>query len=370
VTLHDDVLARIAAFSTRLADLDDALVASILPILEELERELVEQIRLADLTPGRRRTHRLARAERLLEQTRGTIAGRYDEIGRRLDERLQGTARFSLEFTHGTLRTAVGPILNLVNVNTVVTSPELLEALAGQTLVSMGDVAGAAPVRDWLAEQQRNLVEAFAKQMRQGLLRGEGIPELTRRIAGGGAHQGIGPVSREWAEALARTANTAVGAAARDELYAANGSVVRGIYQVTTRDEHTTIVCLAYAGKGFVRGEDGLYEPLGHTLPYNGGVPRHVNCRSIEAPLVRSLAELGIEPSEVPGEFREYFGVAPPAEQAGEAILEGRSETFQDRVLGPTRAKLWRDGKLRLEDLVTPEGRVVPIANLSTASAG
>lgn len=286
MSLHDDVLERLTGYGARLHSFDDGTVSLIRKMLEDLEASLVEQFRLADPTAIARRTHRLARLEAILAQTRATIDGTYAELGSTLRSRLEEVAGFSIEFTHGTLVTMLGPVRTAVGINTVTVSPELLRRLADDTLISMGGRTGAAPVKEWLATQKDDVVKAFAGQMREGLMRGEGIPELARRISGGGRHDGIGPISREWAEALARTANTAVTAEAREDVYAANSAVVKGIFHVTTRDERT-----CFAAGTLVRLSDASVKPIEEIVPGDTIISGCGRPRSVRGVLERVAAD-------------------------------------------------------------------------------
>jgi hypothetical protein len=44
--------------------------------------------------------------------------------------------------------------------------------------------------------------------------------------------------------------------------------------------------------------------------------------------------------------------------------LADKSAAFQDKVLGPGRAQLWRDGKLTLRDLLNQQGRQMSLEEL------
>ena len=45
-------------------------------------------------------------------------------------------------------------------------------------------------------------------------------------------------------------------------------------------------------------------------------------------------------------------------------FLERKGKAFQDDVLGPGRADLWRDGKITLQDLISGTGRPLTLAQL------
>lgn len=67
------------------------------------------------------------------------------------------------------------------------------------------------------------------------------------------------------------------------EFYKGNPDIVSGIKQISVIDERTSDICMEYDGATW----DIEFNPiLGNRLPYNGGVPRHVRCRSIEVPIL------------------------------------------------------------------------------------
>lgn len=45
-------------------------------------------------------------------------------------------------------------------------------------------------------------------------------------------------------------------------------------------------------------------------------------------------------------------------------FLKRKGEPIQNQILGPTRAKLWRDGKLKLEDFIKSDGSVLTLDEL------
>ena len=53
---------------------------------------------------------------------------------------------------------------------------------------------------------------------------------------------------------------------------------------------HNSAICLAYGHKMWTL--EG-HHPIGHSLPYKHGVPRHPRCRSTEVAVLKSYAEIG-----------------------------------------------------------------------------
>jgi hypothetical protein len=359
------ILRAIETRAARLTRLEDAVVASVLDLLSDLQDELVAELTRADPTGPQRITWRRARLKKLLEQTERQINEAYRELQKRSQAHLEVTARAELQFTTAQIRELLDPIRSFVSVNTVAISPEILRQLATNTVVHMGESLGALPMRDWLADQARETQVRFAQQMHRAILSGESTAQMVRRVVGARGRPGIMDVSRHLAEALVRTSTQAVMGEARRTVYAKNRHAVKGIQQITTEDDRTTLICIAYAGKRWQFLGDGSLEPVGHSLPYRGGIPRHPNCRSGEVPWVKSLEEMGItEADEVPPAIRRVLDGQGLPGKDGEALLARIGPKRAREILGKGRWELWEAGKLPLEDLVGPTGGVQTLEQL------
>ena len=85
------------------------------------------------------------------------------------------------------------------------------------------------------------------------------------------------------------------------------------------------------------------------------------NCRSTIVPIV-DWKGLGIEPP--PESTRASAGGQVKSSVTYGDWLRRQSAAKQDEILGPTRARLFRDGKLSMRDLVTSENRIALISDL------
>ena len=84
----------------------------------------------------------------------------------------------------------------------------------------------------------------------------------------------------------------------------------------------------------------------GKVYPVDSGPrpPAHPNCRSSTSYVLKSWKELGIDLKEFPEGTRASMDGQVPANVTYNEWLKGKDSTFQDKVLGPTRAKLFREG--------------------------
>lgn len=119
---------------------------------------------------------------------------------------------------------------------------------------------------------------------------------------------------------------------------------------------HNCILCGMRDGKEW---DTLTLQPVGHSIPFTSP-PLHWNCRCMLVDITRLMKradELGI------GQRASMFGPVPRT-TTFEDFLKQRDTVFQDGVLGEDRAKIWRDAKLSLEQLVDGAGRELTLDEL------
>lgn len=93
------------------------------------------------------------------------------------------------------------------------------------------------------------------------------------------------------------------------------------------------------------------------------------NCRSTSTPVTKSWRELGIPIDEISPSDRASMDGQVPAETTFASWLQRQSAARQDQVLGPERARLIREGGLKLPDLYAPNGRYLTLDELRERDA-
>jgi hypothetical protein len=172
---------------------------------------------------------------------------------------------------------------------------------------------------------------------------------------------GVMPLARKNAAAIVQTSMATVAAEARRATFKANADITNGIMQVSTLDGHTSLTCIAYSGATW----DLDYEPIGENdLPYNGGVPRHFNCRSAEVAIMKTLREMGIDMDEPDPGMRASSEGPISTKTTFADFLKMKGADYQNEVLGPGRAELFRSGKLGPRDLVSAAGQPLKLSDL------
>lgn len=352
----------------------------VLALLVELEDELEKLIRRYDLAGVKRITYRYRKTEALLKQTQSTIATFYSgtispEIGRELRELADYVGTDAAARLNAAIQGSVFTV--------AITRGELTQ-LVGNTFIV------GSPAKKWWQKQARDLQQAFAQQVRLGMLAGESNDQIVRRVRGRNTGRkrvveirgkkrtvpvyegGILDTSRRNAAALVQTATNAVSNATLHKLYEDNADVLRGVGVLVTLDDRTSDYCISISGGAWnLATGDPLSESRAR-IRYPGPPPYHYNCRTVEYPITKSFADLLREDVK---KARGLVDTATPSTRASidgqvagtlnyESWLKTKPEAFQRRVLGPARYDLWKRGKLSLTQLVDQTGRSLTVREL------
>jgi hypothetical protein len=310
--------------------------------LKAMEKELLKRLSEEQLSIGER-----AKLNKVVQDTDEIIDIAYTRLQNDLNVR--GIAEMVSDTTAESLSIVFG--IDAIAVPTT----DYFKSLASDILIQ------GAPSADWWRGQSENIKLKFAAQLRQGLANGETNQQIISRIVGKKGVPGVMDIARRDAASLVQTSVQTVANDARRATFKSNDDIVKGLRQVSTLDTHTSIVCVAYSGEGW----DLDYKPLGpKNLPFNGGTPRHFNCRSVEVPITKTFKEIGIDIPEAPGTTRASSDGQIDVNTSFNDYLERKGRKYQNEVLGKGRAELWRKGKITLKDLVDGQGRPVSLEYL------
>jgi hypothetical protein len=273
-------------------------------------------------------------------------------------------------------RAAPGHISAEVRLGLSMPSETYLKKLVSDVLIQ------GSPAKNWWLRQQQDTQFKVATQIRIGAAQGETNAQIIKRIVGEEAKvvpavaaptakaptpeiqpgvPGVMPLAKKNAAAIVQTSMATVSAAARRATLELNKDVTNGFMQVSTLDSHTSLTCIAYSGACW----NWDYEPInGNDLPWNGGVPRHWNCRSAEIALMKTLREMGIDMDE-PEPVQRASAAGPISAKSTFAdFLKMMGPAYQDESLGKGRAELFRAGKLTPRELVDASGRPLKLSQL------
>lgn len=269
----------------------------------------------------------------------------------------------AIDLTALSVHVAGGAATALENVLTIALGGDAAALPSADYLASLASdvMIQGAPSSAWWAAQDADLQFKFAAQVRQGLSNGETNQQIIRRIVGSSDVPGIMDTARANAASLVQTSVQTVANDARLATFKANSRLIKGVKQISTLDSHTSLICIAYSDCEW--DLDG--NPInGTTLPFNGGTPRHFNCRSVLVPITKTFKDMGLNIPEPVATTRASTDGPVSAKTTFNDFLNRKGAAFQDKVLGKGRADLWRDGKITLRDLVNGEGNPLTLAEL------
>ncbi|RSZ61121.1 hypothetical protein HF313_16310 [Massilia atriviolacea] len=216
-----------------------------------------------------------------------------------------------------------------------------------------------SPARTWWLRQQQDTAFELATQIRIGAAQGETNAQIVARVVGTDEIPGVMPMARKNALSTVQTSMAGVAAAARRATFEMNRHLMTAIEQVSTMDGHSGLMCIAYGGAQW----DLHYEPMGENhLQSNDGVPRHHGCRSTEIAVMKIFREMGIDLDEPEEGARASSSGPISAKTTFADYLTMKGADYQNEVLGPGRAALFREGKLAPRDLVNMSGRPLKLS--------
>lgn len=308
-TPADELLDDTVRHQVGLLRYSNATVSKVLALLSRVEADVVRQIRLLDVDSLDR-----ARLERQLTAIRATYRQGYDQLTGVISADMDDLAAYEAQFVSRQLRTTLDVAFATPSRETIVAAVNA-RPFQGRFL------------REWMASLDDDAARRVRDAIRMGFVEGEGVQSLIRRVRGTRANRyqdGILEINRRAAERVVRTAINHTANRAREETFRSN-PLVSGVQWVSTLDSRTSVVCA---------GRDGNeYEIDKGPRP-----PAHPNCRS------QITAVLDGFP-------------APDRVSYGE-WLKRQPVEVQDEVLGPTRARMWRNGEVELGRFVDRKGEM------------
>lgn len=275
------------------------------------------------------------RFEALLDSIREINHDAHVMVGRELRPELRNIARYEADFQARLLQGALPIRLDIVTpsaevLNAVVTS----QPFQGRLL------------REWVSELDANKARRVRDAVRLGVVQGETVDQIVRRVRGTRAlnyTDGVMQIGRRGAEAMVRTAVSHTTSAAREKLYEANSDIIAEEVVVGTLDTRTCTYCMGLDGKRFPVGE-------GPKTPF------HIGCRCLRAPVTKSWRELGFDFDELDAGTRASMNGQVSATESYGTWLRKQPAAVQDEALGPTRGKLFRQGKVSIDRFTNRAG--------------
>lgn len=219
---------------------------------------------------------------------------------------------------------------------------------------------------------------------------------------------GILAINRRSAEAVVRTAVNHVSNAAREAFWQENEEVIQAVRWTSTLDGRTSAICRGRDGRFAPVGDDELPSSLPRLKPENARPPAHPNCRSVMVAVVDALAiaeqvpdrpfvrdprtrrqrEIDFRADARSNIGRSAWSRLSEAQRRAEIAkikrawarknigrvpgtlsyndwLKRQPVSFQNEVLGITKAKLFRNGDITLDQFLDRRGNELTLEQLA-----
>ena len=203
-----------------------------------------------------------------------------------------------------------------------------------------------------------------------GVANGETTDVIASKIFGSGTMRGtdgVTQITRRDASTIAQTAIANTASDARGAYVDANSDIINTEVWVATLDGNTCEECAALDGQQFAADGSDPDDP--------GQPPLHANCRcdrvpALDGEVLGSRPAVGVTEDMLSGlsdteraaAVQDAVGQVP-ASLTYQNWLENQASDFQDEVLGPMRAQLFRDG-MPLTKFINSSGDLIPLDEL------
>jgi len=321
-----DATIRHAVF---LEQLKSGEVAKFGPFLKEIDRSIRERLTRTDLTD-----YTVARLERLLSEVDSLLLGIFNRYSDKLNLDLIDIANYEAEF-EATSLTRAAPVG--VSFDAAVPGAAAIRtAILGNPL-SVRGADGGKLLKTFIDGFTTTERQRLTGAIRQGFFEGQTNFQIIKNIRGTKALQyndGILATTNRNAGAVVRTAVQHVATQARMETLKENSDVVQAVEWVSTLDSKTTSQCRSLDKQRFELTE-GPRPPI------------HINCRSTMVAVTRFSALFAKDATRA--SIGDGGAQQVRADLSYYDWLKQQPAAFQDRAIGPVRAKLFREGGLSIE---------------------
>ena len=197
-----------------------------------------------------------------------------------------------------------------------------------------------------LAEFGDNKALQIEQYIRDGFALGDTTEQIAKRIASNTE------MLKSQARALARTVTNHTATQSRNTTMKENADILDGYEWVATLDGRTSVIC---------GSRDGIIYSMDDSNPKP---PAHFNCRSTITYVVKPEFNLGGD-VDIGRPSKGATGVKSVKQTTKYASwLKRQPVAFQNEILGHARGKLFRRGKVKLENFVDKKGNELTLTEL------
>lgn len=356
---NDALMDAAIAHQIDITKYSNGVVRRMIAILNRSDSRLFAElvIALEQLDPT---SFTVERLESMLGSVRALNAQAYAEVDRELRQELRDFTDYEVSYQRMTLESVLPAQISVAAV-----SAEQVYAAALARPFQGVILKGALDDLD--AGKARRIRQTIA----QGFVEGKSNTEIVRELRGTRALKyadGLLEIDRRYLQSIVQTAVAHTANFARERFIDANADLMKGVMWSAKLDLRTSDFCRIRDHKLW----DTNYKPIGHSIPWAGGPPGHFNCRSGVVPVMKSFSDLlgtEIDESQFPEGTRASLDGQLPANQTYNEWLTRQSAARQDEVLGPTRGKLLREGKLPADQMYSARGDFLTLDELRKKDA-
>ena len=233
------------------------------------------------------------------------------------------------------------------NVDAEVVTPALGVLQAAMLLRRMPlEPTKSYTVNEALQEYSKRKSRQIVQTVRDGVTLGQTSQEITKNI------KDLTKLQQRQASTLARTITNYVSIQAREVVMRENSDITDSYKWIATLDSRTSLICASRDQQIFKESNESPKPPA------------HFNCRSTIAPILKDEFDLGLDidarrPSVSDTGVKQVSSNTPY-----ETWLRRQSRAFQTEVLGVTRAKLFREGRISIGRFVDAQGATLTLDQL------
>lgn len=329
MTSHQKPLERLVRHQVMIQRFSGSQIKAAMPALRQLAKDLRQRIQAADATEFQ--MGRMVALERDIQALVATATG---DIQQALDleEFAVQEAQFAQQLLGASVSVDLAEGLDLDAVRAITTRRQM-QLVSGQTVKNLTIPQMWDEFSEGAGREAMRVVQA-------GVLEGRTQQQMAREVG-----QLVLSRNRRQAETVVRTAVNGIGGAARDHVYRDNADILEGERFLATLDSRTTLTCAGY---------DQTIHPLGQ----GPRPPLHYGCRSLRVPVIKEQYRIAAQ-----GERASMDGPVSNQLTFG-GFLRNQPKEFQDDYLGPRRAKLFREGAIKIEQFTDNLGRPLTLQEL------
>lgn len=275
----------------------------------------------------------------ILQQVEEIINNKFLKAGQRIVDESKQLYLSESAFVTSSINGTVGASITVPILNQQLIEEAVSKAAIKNKLMS-----------NFWKKQQEVMINGFRKEFMKGLLEGETMNDLTKRLQ---QNTNLN-LAKNNMRSIARTTLSTVTDDAQITTYKANSDVVGYIESIAVLDTRTTFISMSYNGCQWTLPD---LTPIGpRQMPYRP-LSLHWRERDRRIPGLRSYLELPEEKRKlIPKEKRASMDGLVSKPDDFDEFLKKRNDGELKKMLGGTGAELWKSGKITTRDLVDDIG--------------